>query len=397
MATIDDTGITPKSLTDYQNELRAAFQAAFGQGIDVSSKSPQGQFIDNLALSMSQADDALVSAAGAVNIFRAFASQLEGIAAALGIPKNEAESTLVTATLGGTPAAVVPAGSRARSYGGDLFELLEAATIGVGGTVDAVMSAVETGPIVVLAGELVTVVDVEPGWETVTNAADGTTGRDIETDVDYRQRYFTELFRNALSVLDSVIASISAVDGVVEVIGVENDTDSPVLFQSVSVDANSIAMVVEGGLDQDIADAIRLKKTGGTGTTGTTSVSDPPHLDINFFRPDFIDLEVTITTTEGPNFPADGIQQLKERTLNYINGGVKIDPGPDYFELDGMKISEDLQKHRLYTPINSVIGHTVSSLVMEDKASPGDVDTITTTLIEKIQFLSIDDINVVLL
>ena len=61
-----------------------------------------------------------------------------------------------------------------------------------------------------------------------------------------------------------------------------------------------------------------------------------------------------------------------------------------------MKISEDLQKHRLYTPINSVPGHTVTSLVMEDKASPGDVDLIVANLNQKIQFLTIDDINIVL-
>ena len=60
MATVDNTGVTPKSLTEYQTDLRLAFKAAFGESIDVDAKSPQGQFIDNLALSMSQNDDAIV-------------------------------------------------------------------------------------------------------------------------------------------------------------------------------------------------------------------------------------------------------------------------------------------------------------------------------------------------
>jgi uncharacterized phage protein gp47/JayE len=394
MATVTDTGITPTTLTEYQTLLRAAFKAAFGEAIDVDAKSPQGQFIDNLALSMSQSDDAVISVGGAVNIFRAFSAQIEGLATLIGIPKNRAESTIVTVTLGGTPGNVVPAGSRAKSDSGDTYQIDDDAQLDVGGVTSATMSAIETGPIELLAGELTSIVDIVPGWETVTNPADGVTGRNIESDSAYRQRYFTELFRNALSVLESMVSVISEQDNVVEVIGTENDTDSPITVQNVSIDPHSIAMVVEGGLDQDIADAIRLKKTGGTGTTGTTTVSDPPHADINFFRPDFIDLEVTISTTAGTNFPADGEQLLKERTLAYINGGGPFDPEPDLFELDGMKISEDLHKFRLYTPINSVPGHTVTALEMEDKAGGGDVETIVADLNEKIQFLSIDDINV---
>ena len=396
MATIDDTGIIPTTLSEYQALLRSAFKAAFGESIDVDAKSPQGQFIDNLALSMSQSDDVVISVAGAVNIFRAFQSQLEGLAALLGIPKNTATSTIVSVDLGGTPGITISSGSRARSDEGDLYALDEDAQLDGFGVATATMSAVETGPIELLAGQLTSVVDVVPGWETVNNPADGATGRNIESDSAYRQRYFTELFRNALSVLDAMISVVSEQDNVIEVIGYENDTDAPITVQNVSIDSHSIAMVVEGGLDQDIADAIRLKKTGGTGTTGTTTVTDLPNTDINFFRPTFIDIEVTITTTAGPTFPADGIQQLKERTLNYINGGTAIDSGAGFFELDGMKISEDLQKTRLFTPINSVVGHVVTDLTLEDKASPGDVDSITADLDEKIQFLTIDDINVVL-
>lgn len=396
MATIDDTGIIPTTLSEYQTLLRSAFKAAFGESIDVGSKSPQGQFIDNLALSMSQSDDAIVSVAGAVNIFRAFQSQLEGLAALLGIPKNTATSTVVSVDLGGTPGTTIPSGSRARSDAGDFYALDADTQLDGFGIATATMSAIETGPIELLAGELTSVVDVTPGWETVNNPADGATGRNIESDSAYRQRYFTELFRNALSVLESMVSVISEQDNVIEVIGYENDTDAPIIVQNITIDPHSIAMVVEGGLDQDIADAIRLKKTGGTGTTGTTVVPDLPNTDIKFFRPSFIDIEVTITTTAGPTFPADGVQQLKERTLAYINGGTTIDAGSGFFELDGMKISEDLQKTRLFTPINSVVGHVVTDLILEDKASPGDVDSITTDLDKKIQFISIDDINVVL-
>ncbi len=400
MAIIDDTGITPTTLTEYQAGIQTIYKGAYGEGIDLGSKSPQAQQIDNEALSMSQADDALVSASQATNIYRAFGNQLEGQAALLGINKRGATSTLVPVTLGGTPATIIPAGSRAKSDSGDLFETLTDLQLDVGGTLSASMSAVETGPIAVLTGELTQIVDVVPGWETVTNPSDGTVGTVVETDAEYRQRYFVELFINAVSVLDATVAIVAAQDNVVEVIGVENDTGSPIIVQNITVDSHSIAIVVEGGLDEDIKDAIRLKKTGGTATTGTTTVLDPPHQPINFFRVEFIDAEITITTTPGINFPTNGLTLLKERVFAYVNGGITGDVGidfQDFFEVDGMTISEDLDKYRLFTPINSVPGHTVSGLTLEDKASPGDVQILTTDLDQKIQIDSLDDINVVLL
>lgn len=400
MAIVDDTGITPTTLTEYQESIQTIYKGAYGEGIDLGSKSPQAQQIDNEALSMSQADDALVSASQATNIYRAFGNQLEGQAALLGINKRGATNTLVPVTLGGTPATVIPSGSRAKSDSGDLFETLEDLQLDVGGSLSASMSAVETGPIAVLTGELTQIVDVVPGWETVINPSDGTVGTVVETDAEYRQRYFTELFINAVSVLDATVAIVAAQDNVVEVIGVENDTGSSIIIQNITVDAHSIAIVVEGGLDEDIKDAIRLKKTGGTATTGTTTVLDPPHQPINFFRADFIDAEITITTTAGVNFPSNGVTLLKERVFAYVNGGITGDVGPDFenfFEIDGMTISEDLDKYRLFTPINSVPGHTVSGLTLQDKANPGDVQILTTDLDEKIQIDSLNDIDVVLL
>ena len=397
MAEINNTGIIPKTLESYRSDLVAAFQAAFGADIDTDPQSPQGQYIDQEALAMSQADDALVVASGGTNIYKSFASQLEGIAAIIGIRKRGATGTTVTATLGGTPGFTIPAGSRARSTAGDFYALDEDADLGVLGSVDAQMTCTETGPIELGAGELTAVVDVVPGWETVTNAATGLTGTDAEKDSEYRQRYFRELFKNALSVLDSIVAQVSAQDGVTDALGVENDTTAPIIVDGVTIPAHTVVIVVEGGLDEDIKDAIRLKKTGGTGTDGTTTVLDPPNQPISFYRVSDIEAEVSITTTPGPNFPGNGLTLLKERVFNYVNGAFAGSAGEEFFETDGMQISEDLDKNRLYTPINSVPGHTVSGLTLEDKANPGDVSILTSDLNEKIKIDSLDDVNVTLL
>ena len=394
MAAVLDTGIEPKTLTEYQDSLRTAFRLSFGESIDVSAKSPQGQFIDNLALSMSQADDAVISIAGAVSIFRAFASQLEGLANLLGVVKRAATYTLVNVTIGGTPSVIIPAGSRAKSDSGDLFALRESTQLDVFGSASAVMAAVEIGSIELLAGELTQILDVVPGWETVINPDDGTLGLEIETDVEYRQKYFIELFKNAVSVLDSITAAVSEQENVVEVLGVENDTGLPVVNQNITIDPHSIAIIVEGGLDQDIAEAIRLKKTGGTGTTGTTIVPNPPHEDIHFFKVDFVDAQITITTTaRPPYFPLDGVALLKQRVFDYVNCCFDGSASEKYFETDGMKIAEYLDRNRLFTPVNSVPGHAVTSIRLD----PGDVTVLETDLDQKIRIASLDDVDIVLL
>lgn len=393
MAEITDTGIVPTTLAEYITFLEDIFKSVFGDDFNVDPETDQGQLIGDLALSMSQSDDAHVVTANALDIFRAANSQLEGLFSLLAVYKRGESHTTVTATIAGVPATLIPSGSRARSDNGDLYALNDNTILSGGGTADATMTAVESGPLEVGTGELVQVVDVVPGWETVTNAAAGSIGLDAETDAQYRIKYFDQLFKNAVSVLDAITAEVRQVESVIEVFGAENDTDTILAIDGVNVNAHSIAIVVDGGAEAEIAAAIRLKKTGGTGTVGTTAVPDPPHTDINFFFVDKIEIEVDVDITINSNFPGNGTALLKERIYNYVAGTFAGAISEDYFESDGMKISEDLQKSRLYTPINSVPGHLVNTLTMNIKAA-GNVDIIPANLDQKVTIGSLDDIGV---
>lgn len=392
MATITSTGITPTTLEEYITLLEDIFKSVFGADFNVDPETPQGQWIGDVAFSLSQSDDAHVLSANALDIFKASNSQLEGLCSLLAIFKEGASHTAVTATLAGVPATLITSGARAKSDNGDFYALNDNTTLPGGGSTTATMTAIETGPLEVGIGELTQIVDVVPGWETVTNAAAGTPGLAAESDTEYRKKYFNTLFKNAISVLDSIVAEVRQVESVVEVFGAENDTDSSVVIDGVSVDAHSVAIAVDGGEDEDIKNAIRLKKTGGTGTTGTTTVPDPPHQDINFFRASLLEIEIDVDITISTDFPGNGVALLKGRIYNYIAGTFEGAANDYYFETGGMTISEDLNKFRLYTPINSVPGHVVNTLTMNVKTF-GAVDLIEADLDEKIT-VSLDDINI---
>lgn len=393
MATITDTGITPTTLEEYITALENIFKSVFGNDFNVDPETPQGQLVGNIAFSLSQSDDAHVLTAGTLDIFKASNTQLEGLCSLLGITKRGASNTTVTADFAGVSATLIPAGTRARSTGGDLFALNEDATLSGAGTVSSTMTAVESGAIELGVGELTQVVDVVPGWETIDNAAEGSIGQPSELDMNYRGRYFDQLFKNAVSVLDAILAEVRQVDNVVEAYGAENDTDSAVTIDGVSVAAHSIAIVVDGGTEEEIKDAIRLKKTGGTGTVGTTAVADSPHTDINYYKVTKIEIEVNVTISIASDYPGNGTELLKQRIYDYIAGTLELSADSSYFEMSGMTISEDLYQFRLYTPINSVPGHTVSALSINVKGS-GAADPITADLNEKIIIDSLDDISI---
>jgi uncharacterized phage protein gp47/JayE len=73
----------------------------------------------------------------------------------------------------------------------------------------------------------------------------------------------------SLSVFDGIWGALEGLTGVFEVKGYENPTASTTLE---GIPPYSMAFVLIGGIDQEIGDTIRLKKTAGTPTFGTQSV-----------------------------------------------------------------------------------------------------------------------------
>jgi uncharacterized phage protein gp47/JayE len=394
MPTIDDSGVTPTTLEEYGILFASVFQSVFGLNFSVDPETPQGQVIGLTAFGLSQADDAFVNSAQSLDIYKASGNQLDGIMGALGVYRKLQTRTTVPVELTGVPATLIPATSRARDTNGELFTLNTDIQLDGSGNGAGTMTAINYGAIVVGVGTLTQVVDTVPGWETVNNATAGTEGQDTQIDSQARNDYFVELFRNAVSPFDAVKAAVSEAENVIEVGGAENDQDTPDTFDGVVVGAHTIAIVVDGGVAEDIGAAIRLKKTAGTATQGTTAWADPPNTDINFYYADDLFVTINVNITIGTGFPGNGTALMQQRIDNYLSGVFAGSIDDDYFETDGMKISEDLNSFRIYTPVNSVPGHVVNSITLEKKSGGGPVTVVTATLIDKIKVETISDISI---
>src|SRR5690606_2709012 len=102
--------------------------------------------------------------------------------------RGAVRSLINEVVLSGVPGTLIPAGSRARSQAGDLFELVSARILGPDGTVTGTFRAVEFGPIQVPPHGLDSVASSVLGWETVDNPTSALPGREEESDASSRRR-----------------------------------------------------------------------------------------------------------------------------------------------------------------------------------------------------------------
>ena len=370
MARVTAQGVEPLSLSDYVVRLNEVFRSALGNDLALAPETPQGQIVGLLALLLAEQDEALVAVSNGMSVTHATGMQLDDLGSLLGIERRRQAQSTVAVTLTGTPDTLIPADSRARTTGGDVFALTAAYAIESDGSVIATMRAVQSGPVPAAAGTLTEIVDLIPGWTGVTNPSAAMLGRDTETDTVYRARYATEVARNARSALESVIAAVFGVEGVTDVLARENDTSAAVTVQGKTIGGHAICVVVKGGADADVAAAIARSKTGGTATSGEVSV-DVPHasgdfnVSIRFDRVVNTPFTLTINTTIGGGFPGDGADAIVSRVVDWVAGRWRSGPGD--FDTSGLGIGEPLDTNRLLSPIQSVPGHSVNSLTVQRK------------------------------
>ena len=252
-------------------------------------------------------------------------------------------------------------------------------TIGIGGNVNVQATATVAGLQLVAAGAISQIVDVVNGWETVNNTAAGITGRNRETDVIYRERIRRQTRRNALSSLDAIGIAVEVVDGVAKVNPLENDENASAVVDGVTIAAHSVYIVVQGGVDDDVALAIYNSRAAGTPTDGSVTVNIPRGnwtVGIKFARPAETPISVTLTIDTIDGFPSGGITQIQQALLDLVA------------DLD---IGEPIYDGSAYVAILGIPGFRILGVpVLERKTG---TDALTTVAGNELFTLALSDIN----
>ncbi|SEQ64764.1 Baseplate J-like protein [Rosenbergiella nectarea] len=188
----------------------------------------------------------------------------------------------------------------------------------------AIFQATDTGEIVVPVGGLSTPVSAVTGWTGVKNLIAGSTGSNRESDTDYRTRLKAARGSTGGAATEPAIRShlLSDVEGVTLAEVIENDS---MTTNAAGQDAKSIQCVVNGGLEQDVAETIWKYKAAGVATYGTITITVKDSYgrsrDVKFSRPELVSLyvkvDVKLLDTE-EDLPASVITLIKEGVENYF-------------------------------------------------------------------------------
>lgn len=301
---IDATGVILPDVSTLKTGVQDEFKAALGDDIDLSDDTVVGTLVtaETLARANVLATNALI--ANQLNPNIAGGVFLDSIGALLGIFRKDSTSSVVSSvTVTGVPYTTIPAGSRARTAAGDLFETTADITLQASGSGTIDFQSVEAGEVACAVGALNIIVSPVLGWETVNNTTGAVLGTATQSDRAFRRYRRDVLAIQGTSTVQAIQSAIYAVDGVKSMYFQENYTDDTVTVDSIEILPHSIYACVAGGADADVAVAL-LNKDVGCNWNGDTSVvvTDPNtnrQTTVKFDRPEEIALIVRVTVKAG--------------------------------------------------------------------------------------------------
>lgn len=345
----------------------------------IPAESPEGQFIGIIVDALSGAWDLAQATYAALDPAAASGAALDGVCAITGTYRDQATYSTVTAVCVGTAATVIPAGKVATVTGtGTRFALVGpslaapgsitiaalpawatattyavgdlvknggkvyyctvgglSAAVGAGpattgsaivdnaatwcyiaaGTaaVAGVFRAEETGALAAVTQTLSSIATPVAGWTAISNPVDATLGQARETDAELRVRREAELTAQGNATVDAIRADVLRVDGVTSCKVFENTT---MAVNADGLPAKSIEVLVEGGTDAAVGQAVWDSKPAGIETYGGTTqvVTDASGAvqNVDFTRPTSVDIWVDVAITyDASTAPSDLSDQVK--------------------------------------------------------------------------------------
>ncbi|MCK9802082.1 baseplate J/gp47 family protein [Pseudomonas sp. MAFF 302030] len=311
-------------------------------------------------------DETLQQAYNSKDPNKAKGNDLDIVCSLTGTIRSGGSRSNTPLTLIATPGTVIPAGNRFESITtGSRWATDQTVTADSLGSATVNATCTVVGPTQADAGTITRIVDVVAGLSSVTNSAPATPGSDGQRDEQLRVTRATAVGRPGNNQTDSMIGELFSVDGVRRVKVYENDTDS----SAVSADnpyglpRHSIAPIIDGGTDDDVAMAIYLKKNPGAtlyqpGTPFEVDVTSPKYPTnkklIRASRPIYVDMIPVIHVVNDGTLPPNADQLIKEAMMEYAAGD--LIPADVGFKIDGFDIGETVPFSTIFTPVNKVIG-----------------------------------------
>lgn len=337
-AYIDRDGMHLPDYATTLTALQAKVKAIFGEDLYLEPDSQEGQLVAVFALAQ---QDVYNLAASVYNAYSPQTAQGVGLSRMVvinGIRRQAASYSTVLVVCVGSAGTIINGGI-VEDTAGQKWDLPATVTIPTSGEISVMATAQDIGDVRAAVGEVTKIATPCRGWQSVSNPQAATPGAAVETDATLRARQAVSTALPSLTVFEGTLGAIGNLDGVSRWRGYENDTNAA---DANGLPPHSICLVVEGGDNNAIADAIALKKTPGCYTVGDVEVMtrDSKGLPntIRFFRPAVVRVRLRITLNPLSGYLATTGTALKANVAAYINA---------------LPIGDDVLASRLLTPINA--------------------------------------------
>lgn len=334
---VDATGFHRPDYPTVLTLMQDAYREIYGPDAYLAADSQDGQWISVQALALY---DTMLIAEAVYNSFSpatAVGDALSRNVKINGIRRQEPTRSTVDLRIVGQAGTVITNGAASDALG-QTWNLPPVVVVPVEGEITVTATAADVGALSAGAGTITRIATPTRGWQTVYNVLPATEGVAVESDAALRARQAVSTALASRSVFDGTLGAVANVPGVRRFKGYENDDNVPDVD---GLPPHSIAIVVEGGDSQYIADAIALHKTPGTYTHGTTAVTTfdergVPNT-IRFFRPTPVDVAIRITIKPFPGYSAATANAIVAAVTAYINA---------------LDIGDDVLLTKLYVPAN---------------------------------------------
>ena len=172
-------------------------------------------------------------------------------------------------------------------------------------------------------GTITQLIDTISGFESAINDVPVSVGNNADTDETLRQRWSASLYNRGSANIQAVRSRVLDCIGVTKAVVIENVGDT---VDEDGLLPHSIEVIVQGGDNEDIANAIYYTKSGGIQTNGTqvveirdalTSKTYPIRFNRPTNKPIYVKVDVYDYTEE--TWSSENVQLIKQAIVDYGN------------------------------------------------------------------------------
>lgn len=274
---VNAEGLQIKTFNEVKEELTTSFRQIYGNDINIDSNTPDGQLINILSQVIIDLLELIMQVYNSFDPDFAVGTVLDQRIALNNIKRkggtysytNISITTTAPCTLNGLNTVDAESAFTVSDSQGTQWVLASTQTPTTAGTYVYSFRAKEIGAVESLPNTITTIVNAVVGVSAVNNpAALAVKGTDTETDAELKARRKESIgiasqgYREALKAALLNTADVSYAE-VYENYSNTTDLDG--------IPGHSIWVIVQGGADADIAQAIYSKRNGGCGMKGSTS------------------------------------------------------------------------------------------------------------------------------